>query len=122
MGLTGLLCNYIPYYVRIAKSLQDWKTELLSQISKNRNPYQLFTLKTKVYNLITYKLGFFKTIQALLSYPSYLVYLDPDYQIFIDLDVGKKFRFGAMIYHLKGDLVVGEYSAKKTVELILFLS
>ena len=40
----------------------------------------------------------------------------------IDLDVSKKFGFDAMIYHLKENLVIGEYPARKVVELILLLS
>lgn len=57
----------------------------------------------------------------MLSCFSYLIYIDLDYQIFIDLNANKEFGFGAMIYHLKRDLAIGEYLAKKAVELILFL-
>ncbi len=42
--------------------------------------------------------------------------------MFIDLDISKEFGFGAMIYHLKGNLAKGEYLARKAMEPILFLS
>lgn len=42
--------------------------------------------------------------------------------MFIDLDTNKEFRFRAMIYHLKKDLVMRKYLVKKVVEPILFLS
>lgn len=42
--------------------------------------------------------------------------------MFIDLDISKEFEFGVMIYHLKEDLAIKKYLAKKVVELILFLS
>ncbi len=64
----------------------------------------------------------FKTIQDLLSCPSYLVHLDPERQIFINLDASKEFGFGLMIYHLKKNLATGDYPARKVVEPILFLS
>ena len=68
------------------------------------------------------ELAFFKTIQDLLLCPSYLVHLNPECQIFIDLDGSKKFGFGAMIYHLKGNLAIENYPTRKLVEPILFLS
>ncbi len=68
------------------------------------------------------ELASFKTIQDLLSCPSYLVHPNPERQIFIDLDASKEFGFGAMIYHLKGNLATGDYLARKAVEPILFLS
>lgn len=42
--------------------------------------------------------------------------------MFINLDASKKFEFAIMIYILKKNLVVGVYSTKKTMKLILFLS
>lgn len=122
MDLTGLLRNYIPYYTGIAKSLQDQKTELLFPELKNGNLYQSFASKTKVLNLTTHELAFFKTIYNLLSGPSHLIHPNPEHRIFIDLDVSKEFGFGAMIYHLKENLATGEYPAWEAVESILFLS
>lgn len=58
----------------------------------------------------------------MLSHPLYLVYLNPERQIFIDLDASKKFEFCIIIYNLKGYLIIREYPAKKVVEPILFLS
>lgn len=40
----------------------------------------------------------------------------------IDLNVSKKFRFGAIIYYLKRDLTKGKYPVKKAIKPILFLS
>lgn len=51
-----------------------------------------------------------------------MVYLDLDYQIFINLDARKEFGFGTIIYHLKKNLAIGKYPAIKALELILFLS
>lgn len=120
LNLTEWLRDYIPYYVGIAKPLQDRKTNSLA--SKSGNPCQLFASKTKVLNLTARKLAFFKTIQDLLSCLLYLVHPDPERQIFIDLDASKEFGFGAMVYHLKKNLTIGNYLARKAVEPILFLS
>lgn len=72
--------------------------------------------------LIAYKLTFFKTIQNLLLCQLYFIHLDPECQIFIDLNISKKFKFRAIIYHLKRNLATREYPIKKIVELILFLN
>ena len=122
LGLIGWLSGYIPYYARIAKPLQDWKTELLSQAFKSENSCRSFVSKTRIQDPIARKLAFFTTIEDLLSCPLYLVHPDPERQIFIDLDASKEFGFGAMIYHLKGNLAKGEHPARKAVEPILFLS
>ena len=42
--------------------------------------------------------------------------------MFIDLDISTKFGFDTMIYHLKENLIIGEYLARKAVKLILFLN
>ena len=68
------------------------------------------------------ELDSFKTIQDLLSHPSYLVHPDLEYQIFINLDAIKEFGFGAMIYHLKRNLAIKKYPAKKAMQPILFLN
>ena len=121
MGLTKWLHDYILYYVGIAKPLQDRKTELFSQAPKSGSSYWSLALKIRVNNLTAYDLASFMTIQDLLSHLSYLVHLNPKRQIFINLDASKEFGFGAMIYHLKGNLAIREYPAKKVVEFILFL-
>lgn len=104
LGLTGWLRDYIPYYAGIAKPLQDRKTELLSQAPKSGNPRRSSASKTRIYDPTARELALFRSIQELLSCPSYLVHPDPERQMFIDLDASKEFGFGAMIYPLKGTL------------------
>lgn len=98
LGLIKWLCDYILYYAEIAKPLHNRKTELLSQIPKSGNLCQSFALKTKIHNPTARKLASFKIIQDLLSCFLYLVHLDLDCQIFINLDTSKEFGFKVMIY------------------------
>lgn len=122
MYLIKWLYNYIFYYIRISKLLQDQKTELLFLILKNKNFCQLFALKTKVLNPIIYKLASSKIIQNLLLHSLYLVHLNLEFQIFINLDINKEFMFKIIIYHLKRNLIIRKYLIKKIIKLILFLN
>lgn len=50
------------------------------------------------------------------------MYPNWEHEIFINLNTSKKLWFKIMIYHLKGNLAIEKYPAKKAVELILFLN
>ena len=50
---------------------------------------------------ITREIQSFKALQNILIQPIYLVYLDINRRLFMDLDVSKQFGFGVMVYHVK---------------------
>lgn len=44
------------------------------------------------------------------------MHLDPEHQMFIDLNTNKEFGFRLMIYYLKEYLAIGEFSSKEINE------
>ena len=63
----------------------------------------------------------FETLQKLLSSPSFLYYFDDTADLYIDLDASKAYGFGAMVYHLKGELKT-TYPTVSQIKPVLFLS
>ena len=63
----------------------------------------------------------FKTLQKLLSRPSFLYYFDDTADLYIDLDASKVYGFGAIVYHLKGELKT-VYPTISQIKPVLFLS
>ncbi len=68
------------------------------------------------------ELDSFSLIQKAFSEPSFLFHFDDKLGLFIDLDASKEGSFGAMVYHVKGDIKEGEHPGRSQVQPILFLS
>lgn len=65
----------------------------------------------------------FLSIQEALSWPSTLVYHNPDKILWIDLDASKEFGFGAIFFHTisgKG-IPKGHWPSTTTIQLVFFL-
>ena len=126
LGLTGWMRDYIPYYAGISKPLQERKTELLRHGPPAGNARRSYASKTRLEKPTELEKESFRTLQELLSKPSYLVHVDSRRQLFIDLDASKEFGFGAHLYYVKEDylkdLQPGQFPPRHAIEPVLFLS
>ena len=80
--------------------------------------------RIKINNSTSLKLKFFHTLQSLLFESSYLISHDRHRQLFVDLNVIKKFDFDAMIYHVKSFAKWNDkdYSSRKSLKSIFFFN
>src|SRR5436189_4309518 len=72
LGLTGYLRQYIPFYAAISGPLQDRKTLLLQKGPTAGSQRRNFSLQTPLLDPPEAELLSFKSLQELLSKPSYL--------------------------------------------------
>ena len=101
LKLIDWMKDYISYYVDISKSLQKRKIELLRHEFSVDNARRSYVFKTRLKNSIELKKKFFRTLQELLSKFFYFVHVDSKKQLFINLNVNKKFDFEAHLYYVK---------------------
>ena len=121
IGITGWLRNYIPNYAAISKPLVQRKTALLDKAPNAGQERQEFARKTLFEKPTHEETVAFETLQRLLSRPSFLYHFDDTADLYIDLDASKAYGFGAMVYHLKGELKTA-YPTVSQVKPVLFLS
>ena len=116
--------NYILYYVDINKSLQKRKIELLRYEFFVNNVRCSYVFKTQLKKFIELKKIFFKTLQKLLSKLFYFVHVDNKKQLFINLNVNKKFDFETHLYYVKKNyfknLQLKQFLFRYVIELIFF--
>ena len=124
LGLTGYLREYVPFYASISKALQARKTELLKPSPVSGNARKVFSSCTRIDNPTPLELEPPRTLQSLLSEPSYLIHHYRNRQLFVDLDASKEFGFGARVYHVKlaAKWDGKGYPTRKSLEPIVFLS
>ena len=145
LGLTGYLRQYVPFYAAVSAPLQDRKTLLLKKGPASGPQRRNFTQRTPLLNPTEAERLSFKSLQELLSTPTYLVHFDPNRRLYADIDASKAFGFGVVVYHVKDDgsealtaaadcsqtSIKGgaarpeskpEYPKKSAIEPILFLS
>ena len=93
-----------------------------------------------LHNLIEAKCILFKTLQGLLSKPTYLVHFDPNHCLYTNIDASKAFGIGIVVYYVKDNsskapIAIVDYSKtsidrgtktkypkKSNIKLIMFLS
>ena len=124
LKLIEWLRDYVSMYVDVAKSFQKLKIELFRNVSMTNNVKKIFFRIIRIKNFISRKFASFQTLQTLLSKFFYLIHVDSTRRIYIDLNVNKKFDLSVMMYHVKKFVNWNEknYSSRKTIESILFLS
>lgn len=124
LGITGYLRQYIPYYIQLNRSLQKHKTVLLRQsnIPKTGPKRKIYIIKTLLGHLSTAEKTVFDSLQEILSKFSYLIYYDPERQLYMDIDVSKKREFGAILYYIRGDPPPDNPIASTVIQPILYLS
>ena len=88
------------------------------------NARKTFFNRIKINNSTSLKLKFFRTLQSLFFESSYLIHHDRHRQLFVDLNVNKKFDFDAMIYHVKFFAKWNDknYSSRKSLKSIFFFN
>ena len=124
LSLIDWLRDYISYYVEIFKSLQNRKIDLFRDESTANNARKVYSFKIRVQYSIVAKLISFDVLQIILRKFFYLVHSNIKRQLFIDLDVSKKFDFEIMLYYVKKIYFNSndKYSSRHAIESVLFLS
>ena len=121
--MTSWLRDYIAHYTAIAKPLQDRKTLILTNSPKGGHERKNFATKAELRMPSEAEVTSFRTLQAALSQPSFLVHFDDKRVLYINLDASKDFGFGAIVYHIIGSIKEGEtYPRRSQIRPILFLS
>ena len=122
LDLTNWLREYISHYADVTKSLQDRKTKLLREDFIAKNSRRAYASRIKIEQSTSRELIVFATLQSLLFRLFYLIHVNNKRQLYVNLDVNKKFEFDAMIYHVKQTWQETKYSSRSSIEPILFLS
>ena len=125
--LIDWLRDYISYYAEVFKSLQEKKIELLRDESTIENARKTYSSKTRVQYFTTSKRISFDALQTILTKSFYLIHSNIKRQLFIDLNVSKKFDFEIMLYYvkkiyLKNSQQLDKYSSRHVIKSVLFLS
>ena len=118
--------DYISFYIDINKSFQKRKIELLRHDFSIENARRFYVFKTRLKKFFELKIIFFKTLQNMLIKLFYFVHVNNKRQLFINLNVNKKFDFDAHFYYVKKfffkNFVLKQFSSRHVIELIFFLN
>ena len=107
LEMTDYLCQYISHYVIIVKSLQLCKTLLNQRIHQNheknaeKNQQWWLVSHINIVRSTSKKLNVFHHLQKLFLRFTILSHFDLKHQLYIDLNVSKKFDFSVHVYHTK---------------------
>ena len=116
------LREYISHYADIFKSLQDRKIELLRFESIVDETRRAYVVKIRVRNSTKKKKTAFATLQSLFFKFFFLIHLNIKRQLFINLNVSKKFDFEIMIYHVKAIWNDKNCFSRNSIESIFFFN
>ena len=122
LNLISWLWNYISYYANIFKSLQKRKTKFFKKDSVAENARKTYFKKIKIKYFIEKEFAAFNALQALLFKSSFFIHVNSKRQLYVDLDVNKKFDFDVIIYHVKNIWKRTNYSPRTIIESKLFLN
>ena len=126
LDLIDWLRDYIAHYVDIFKSLQDKKIELLRDEFIAKNVKRFYFSKTRVQHSTTKELISFDALQIVLTKFFYFVHSNFKRQLFIDLNINKKFDFDVMLYYIKkiyfDQLKFDKYFFRHVIKSILFFN
>ena len=123
LDLIDWLRDCIAHYVDIFKSLQNNKTELLRNEFIAKNVRRVYFSKTRVQHFTTEELISFDALQIVLTKFFYLIHSNLKRQLFIDLNVNKKFDFDVMLYYVKKVFFESnKYFSRHVIESIFFFS
>ena len=126
LGLTGWLRTSIPRYAQRANPLQERKTALTRTlpVSSKGPARKRHSIRVFFYDPTTEEVLAFKDLQDAFRSPRFLVHFSPKRRLYVDLDASKSWGFAAIIYHVKGDILIipSAYPALADIEPIMFLS
>ena len=126
LDLIDWLRDYIAHYVDIFKSLQNKKIELLRDEFIAESAKRFYFSKTRVQHFTAEELISFDALQIVLTKFFYFVHSNLKRQLFIDLNVSKKFDFDVMFYYVKkvyfDQFEFDKYFFRHVIKSIFFLS
>ena len=118
--------DYILFYVNINKSFQKRKIKLLRHNFSIKNVRRFYVFKTRLKKFFELKIIFFKILQNMLIKFFYFVYVNNKRQLFINLNVNKKFDFDAHFYYVKKvffkNFVLKQFSSRHVIKSIFFFN
>lgn len=128
--MTNYLKQYILHYTAIIKSLQLCKTLLNQHLQQdhdknavsNKSKWKRLTDHISIVKLTLKELNVFHHLQILFSRFTIFSHFNSKHQLYIDLDVLKKFDFNIHIYHDKFKTNLTSLFSQKETEPILFLN
>ena len=121
--LIDWLRDYVVHYVDIFKLLQNRKIELLRDEFIAKNVIRFYFLKTCVQHFTTKELISFDILQIILTKFFYFVHSNLKRQLFVDLNVNKKFDFDVMFYVKKfylDQFEFDKYFSRHVIKSIFF--
>ncbi|KAA6411119.1 MAG: reverse transcriptase [Lasallia pustulata] len=126
LGLTGWMCDYVPYYAQIVEPLQLRKTEMLRGLAKSGTSgkqRKRAAHSTRLVEPTDKERASFNCLQGILSKGGFLHYFDSSRRLYIDLDSLKR-GVGVIVYHVKGDPDPEKATdiCKTNIQPIMFLS
>ena len=120
------LWQYISHYTAIIKSLQIQKTLLNQCLQKkhdvtSQNGQKWLAGHISIMKSIFKKLNIFHHLQILFLRFTIFSHFNSKHQLYIDLDVSKKFDFNVHIYHSKSKInLMSLFSQKNTKSIFFF--
>ena len=121
IGMANWLRKNVKYFAQISEPLQRLKTELLKRSPAPGGRLRKNYSKTTKVSPTSEEIEAFEVLQRALTTETYLHHYDANRQLYIDLDGSKKYGFGVMVYHVRGD-PQGNSFPKADVQPIFFLS
>ena len=114
------------FYVDINKFFQKRKIVLFKHDFVIDNIKRAYVFKTRLNKFFELKRVVFNILQSIFSKSFYLIHSNSKRQLFIDLNVNKKFDFEIMLYYVKKvylkKLSFDQFSFRHAIESILFFS
>lgn len=121
LGMANWLRRNIGYFAQISEPLQRLKTELLKRSPAPGGRQRKNFSKTTRIVPNDEEMEAFEMLQKALTTETYLHHHNPARQLYFDLDGSKKYGFGVMVYHVKGDPQGSDFP-RTDIQPILFLS
>ena len=121
LELTKWFKQYIKHYASKSEFLQLKKTLFFKATLKTDNARKFYAMKIKLAESSNNEITVFETLQKNLFKSTYLVHFDFTKQLYVDLDFND-IDMSVMIYHVKLNAFIFEYSNRNDVQSIIFLS
>ena len=121
LELTKWFRQYIKHYASKSEFLQLKKILLLKATLKADNAKKSYAMKIKLAESSNDEITVFETLQKNLFKSTYLVHFDLTKQLYADLNFSD-IDMNVMIYHVKSNAFIFEYSSRNDVQSIMFLS
>lgn len=121
LGLTGWIRQYVLATPPLLSHSRSTKTEALRKAPSSGHPRVAWTKTTQVEPSPT-MLDSYTQLQAAFSKSTILIHRDPSRPPYVDVNASKKPGFGAMIYHVRRDLLKTEEICRNDIQPVLFLS